>query len=204
MKTTPFFNQYFALIEKLNTRIEELQNSQTEHIVCKKGCAACCMNFGILPIEYYAISQAIKNTSKNLCPRLSKKSVIPAKAGISYLLRGDWLRRAKGSCLRRNDGTIETSCKFLHNNTCAIYMHRPIICRTQGLANVYFNEETDAWELSLCEQNFTTVSDDFFTEEQCLNMDEINETLAEINRSFLEANKTELSQSKALIDVNEL
>ncbi|MDR1761319.1 MAG: YkgJ family cysteine cluster protein [Bacteroidales bacterium] len=166
MKTAPFFEQYTALIEKLDVRIDELQNSQIKHIHCKKGCAACCMNFGILPVEYYVISQAIAEQNIHV----------------------------------END----KQCKFLNNNVCTIYAHRPIICRTQGLANVYFNEETGMWELSLCEQNFTDISDDFFTEEQCLNMGEINEMLATINRDFLDANKETLSNLPALIDVNEL
>ncbi len=162
MKTTPFFEQYWQLIKKLDARIEELENIQQKHINCKKRCAACCMNFGIVPIEFFAISQAIgKHKIKN--PQ-------------------------------------SENCKFLQNNECSIYKHRPIICRTQGLANVYFNEENDVWELSLCEQNFTSVADDFFTEEQCLNMSEINETLAEINREFLKANQAK----QTLIDVNEL
>lgn len=164
MKTSPFVEQYTALIEKLDARIEELQNFQTKHIACKKGCAACCMNFGVLPIEYYAILQAIGKQHVNI--------------------------------------QTDTACKFLCNNACTIYAHRPIICRTQGLANVYFNDETDVWELSVCEQNFTNVSDDFFTEENCFNMDEINERLAEINQEFLEANKEKLHQTSALINVN--
>lgn len=169
MKTEPFFEQYAALIKKVDTQIETLQKAQTQHIVCKKGCAACCMNFGILPVEYYAISNAI-SANNNELKSLSK----------------------------------DEDCKFLQQNICSIYAHRPIICRTQGLANVYFNSETEVWELSLCEQNFTALNDDFFTEENCLNMDEINQELAEINNRFLNANSEIAYLQNSLIDVNTL
>lgn len=53
------FEAYFTLQQKLDARITELSNLHESYMVCKKGCSSCCMNFGILPIEYYAIQQAL-------------------------------------------------------------------------------------------------------------------------------------------------
>jgi len=52
-------DKYFILQQKLDARITELSNLHESYMVCKKGCSSCCMNFGMLPIEYYAIQHAL-------------------------------------------------------------------------------------------------------------------------------------------------
>ena len=95
-------------------------------------------------------------------------------------------------------------CKFLIQNSCSIYAFRPFICRTQGLPNVYFNEDQEAWDLSICELNFTNVPNEYFTEDNCLNMDAFNTELFELNQQFIEENPSLGYSPTDLIDINDL
>ncbi len=73
-------------------------------------------------------------------------------------------------------------CLLLDNDLCTVYEIRPIICRTQGLALAYIDEEAGAIEVSACPLNFP---DDFlFTHENVLYMDQFNQRLAELNLRY--------------------
>lgn len=162
------FIEYFKLQDNLNSRIAELEKIHEKHITCKNKCSACCMNFGILPIEFYAIKNALGN-----------------------------------QIFTQNSNNLE-ECALLQNNSCSIYKFRPFICRTQGLPNVYFNDETEVWDLSVCELNFTNVNESYFTEENCLFMDEYNEALRKLNEKFIAENQELHLSTNILINVNEL
>ena len=83
-------------------------------------------------------------------------------------------------------GDKQNVCPFLENRLCRIYSHRPIICRSQGMAIGYINDEKRAIEVSGCQLNFT---DDYeFSPEQLLMLDEYNAQLAELNNSYCEKN----------------
>ena len=84
-------------------------------------------------------------------------------------------------------------CMFLIDNECAIYEHRPIVCRTQGLPLLYekyeddevnsineVNEENKEKELSVCEKNFHNS----IQSESILDMEKINTALIIINKMF--------------------
>ena len=75
-------------------------------------------------------------------------------------------------------------CPFLQEDLCAIYHHRPLICRTQGLAIAYINHEQEAIEVSACPINFPEDEEFPFTEQDLLFMDQFNDQLAAINHDF--------------------
>ena len=76
-------------------------------------------------------------------------------------------------------------CPFLVDHSCAIYESRPVICRTHGLPLVYMSMESDEYELSLCELNFTEYDFLDFVEENTYPMDRINSQLYQINKNFV-------------------
>lgn len=79
-------------------------------------------------------------------------------------------------------------CAFLHNGACTIYASRPIICRTHGLPLLNMSQETDEWELSFCELNFTDTEDEEFSEENVFVQDCFNSMLYKANEEFLNLN----------------
>ncbi len=85
--------------------------------------------------------------------------------------------------------TIKTSgksdgCIFLKNNSCTIYKHRPVICRTHGLPLLYTNDDYE-WELSTCELNFRKYDYGRFTPDNTFPQDKINSRLFMLNKKFI-------------------
>lgn len=75
------------------------------------------------------------------------------------------------------------SCVFLKNHECTIYEHRPIICRTHGLPLLYMNNESEEWELSACDLNFTNFED--FDDANTFPQDKFNSRLFLLNEEFI-------------------
>ena len=79
----------------------------------------------------------------------------------------------------------EDQCRFLVDHSCTIYDSRPVICRTHGLPLLYMGMDSDEYELSLCELNFTEYDFEDFDEENTYPMDRINSQLYQINKQFV-------------------
>lgn len=89
----------------------------------------------------------------------------------------------------------EKKCVFLEGHgQCQIYPFRPLICRTHGLPQVYWHDETNppGYGVMFCEKNFTGADEIDFGPDNTLNMDEVNEKLARLNIAFIE-NRNDLS-----------
>ena len=74
-------------------------------------------------------------------------------------------------------------CVFLKNDLCSIYSLRPIICRTQGLALGYIDEESESIAVSACPVNFS--ADFSFSENDLFFLDSYNLRLAALNREYM-------------------
>lgn len=96
------------------------------------------------------------------------------------------------------NASTKPTCKYLLKGVCSIYQYRPIMCRTHGFPLLYLNEDEDAYEFSTCELNFSTIEMSDIVVENCISMDEINNTLYSINSKFLEENKIELKGDELL------
>jgi uncharacterized protein len=57
MEKLEFIQQYLALRDEIDGRCAELHNEHASHLQCRAGCDMCCMNFGILPLEFEAIKE---------------------------------------------------------------------------------------------------------------------------------------------------
>lgn len=94
------------------------------------------------------------------------------------------------------------SCVFLKNHECTIYEHRPIICRTHGLPLLYLNNESEEWELSACELNFTDFDD--FDTENTFPQDKFNSRLFLLNEEFVNSDGMEKYGKFDLIPIRKL
>lgn len=94
------------------------------------------------------------------------------------------------------------SCVFLKNHECTIYEHRPIICRTHGLPLLYLNNESEEWELSACELNFTDFDD--FDTENTFPQDKFNSRLFLLNEEFVNSDEMEKYGKFDLVPIRKL
>jgi uncharacterized protein len=77
----------------------------------------------------------------------------------------------------------ENRCVFLlENDLCNLYDLRPILCRTQGMALAYLDEESQTIEVSACPLNFSGTFS--FEQDDLLFMDDFNDRLAALNLQY--------------------
>lgn len=159
--------KYRELAKEIDLKIESLNTLHKPHMQCKAGCAKCCLDFDVFPVEFYAIKAEMERDN-------FKIPVTKPTENFESL------------------EDEEASCLFLKDNFCQIYKYRPIICRTHGLPLLSMNETADFWELSHCDLNFETMEPDFFHDENSLIMDKYNSVLFQANISFINANNLDI------------
>ena len=54
------FDDYRKLIAEVDQSVKDLSELHKNHMLCKKGCDLCCMDYSVLPVEYMAIKEALK------------------------------------------------------------------------------------------------------------------------------------------------
>jgi uncharacterized protein len=70
MQHNEFLIEYFALRGELDLKCKELNQLHDSHLQCRAGCDQCCMDFSILPVEYFAIkAQAGIDLKKGMTPQ---------------------------------------------------------------------------------------------------------------------------------------
>ena len=52
------FRNYLLLRAEIDLKVEKLFDQHKGHMVCRKGCDACCFGFKVFPVEFYAIKKA--------------------------------------------------------------------------------------------------------------------------------------------------
>lgn len=55
------FNEYLDLRNRIDQLTKKLSALHKNHMVCKKGCDLCCMDYDVFPIEFEMIKEGIKN-----------------------------------------------------------------------------------------------------------------------------------------------
>lgn len=105
MGNEKFFKEYFAIRDELDRHCAELYKLHAPHLNCKAGCDLCCMDFSILPVEFFAIKKqtgnnlknGIKHASDGECPFLvnhrcviyGARPIICRTQGLPLLYMGD-------------------------------------------------------------------------------------------------------------------
>jgi Fe-S-cluster containining protein len=94
-------------------------------------------------------------------------------------------------------------CKFLIDNNCSIYEHRPIICRSHGFPLVRLNEEVEEYEVSYCHLNFKAFPLESFNAENVYFEDKFNSILNQANRQYIkEMSLEETYDPGQLVELN--
>jgi Fe-S-cluster containining protein len=175
---------YNEFLSDVSLEAERLVQQYEAFMVCRKGCCECCTDISLLPLEWFALKQNVKEAEKTFTPE-----------------------NRKGEC------------SLLKNSICSFYPFRPLICRTHGLPLLYLTEEYDLegyrtnneeadWQISWCDLNFTSVTEDsmeeIFEPEDVLNMEEWNIRLRALNQDFLETPEGRAFQGKNRIPLQDL
>jgi len=152
------FENYRALIARVNSRCGEIEAALSGHMACRKGCSACCLNISLFPVE-----------------------------AISFRLAFDTLSEAqKASALGRTaESSDEGPCPLLDEaGACLLYEHRPVICRTHGLP-IVFDDGKGNRRVDFCPENFQSLES--LSGEAMIDIDAMNQMLAAVNVLFCEA-----------------
>lgn len=106
-------------------------------------------------------------------------AVLPLEAAfLAEALAGDQMQQP----LAAGQGQGDDRCGLLRDGLCRLYRLRPVICRTQGMALAYVDEERQAIEVSACPRNFP--EDAPLDRDDLLFMDRFNERLAALNLRY--------------------
>ena len=57
------FEDYRKLVVEVDQSVKDLSEQHKNHMLCKKGCDMCCMDYSVFPVEYMAIKEAL-NTNE--------------------------------------------------------------------------------------------------------------------------------------------
>lgn len=158
-------NRYYEFRKVTDINCMRLVKAHKKQIVCKKGCSSCCVNLSVFPVEFEAI----------------KREMAADGFDIASVVFDD-----------------KATCGFLKDDLCQIYKYRPIICRTHGIPIAFSNEDDPAEifkEVSFCDLNFDNFDDDeglVFSDENTLDIDELNTIFFKINYEFCKDPKTRI------------
>ncbi len=141
--------------------------------------------------EYLALQRRLDREIERLSARLSHRltcrpgcdscctleSVLPVEAqSISRAVA------ALPAPVRRRLGGRPDHCPLLVDGLCAVYAHRPFICRTHGLPVGYADPDAGIIEVSACPRNFPP--DARFTADTVLQMDPFTAELQRLSRQL--------------------
>lgn len=62
MKSKRSIESYSELRDKIDSLSEKLENMHKKHMMCRAGCDLCCMDYSILPVEFYHILNRLKES----------------------------------------------------------------------------------------------------------------------------------------------
>lgn len=122
MKCLDTYRQLVGRVDQFWMTVSDLF---PEHIVCSKGCDACCTHIGVSTVEAMALASAV--------------AALPEPEAQSV----------RDRARRMLDGE---DCPLLDDGSCLLYAARPIICRTQGLPLLVAEEAGK--RVDFCPENF--------------------------------------------------
>jgi Fe-S-cluster containining protein len=65
-KLTDPIEKYREVRNTIDKHVSALEKKHNKHMVCRKGCDLCCMDYSILPVEFYSVLKDLK--SRNFTP----------------------------------------------------------------------------------------------------------------------------------------
>ncbi|MBU1341623.1 MAG: YkgJ family cysteine cluster protein [Proteobacteria bacterium] len=149
---------YTALVKRVDDHLLNIEKKYADKIVCKKGCDTCCRFLTLFPVEAVSISSAFGKLPEEI-----------------------------QTIIVNNLKNREDACPLLINRACALYSHRPIICRTHGYP-IYMEKDGEPL-VDFCPKNFNGITS--FPKDALLSIEQLNTTLTTINRYFLDSIETD-------------
>lgn len=74
------FSKYYRIRNDADRLAGKLAAQHESHMVCRKGCDSCCMDFGLLPVEFFAILDRVKEMN------LPSELTVREEGGCPFLL----------------------------------------------------------------------------------------------------------------------
>ncbi len=181
-QTKALLENYTALIERVDNHVLGIEQNFPDHITCKKGCDSCCRFLNLFPVEAFSLAIAYTQlpvTEQTKIARNLETSIIePTKKPMNETIEGPMVEpKIK----------LGEPCPLLINNSCALYLNRPIICRTHGYP--IFMKKKDESYIDYCPKNFKGFKN--FPKDALISIEQLNTTLTAINQHFRESIETD-------------
>ena len=152
------FENYEALLARVSAQCVKVEKALSGHLTCRKGCASCCLNISLFPVEAVHLRMAFEGLDADL-----RASVL------------DWTEENNES----------RACPLLDSDgACQLYMDRPVICRTHGLP-IFFVDADGNRRVDFCPENFQTL--ETISGDAMIDVDALNQMLAAVNACFCSA-----------------
>jgi uncharacterized protein len=172
--TTDPIEEYRSLRSRIDEEIRKLEGLHGADMTCHKGCAACCVNLTVFPVEFFAILEDLKEAH------------VPKK----HLLFDE-----SAPCGFLNE---EGMCRIYPFRPIICRTHGlPILFLNDS-------QEEPAWEVSFCELNFRNKTNIEFTEDTLLDIETVNIELNRINNQFISSLSVHEYYSLQRIQLKEL
>ncbi len=162
---TEILRDYRNLMEEVSEEAKRLTENYQEHMKCCKGCSECCTDLTLLPLEWYALREALKQEQPRLVP-------VDSDEQCALL--------------------VDHACSLYPFRPLICRTHGlPLLYLTEEYndAGIRMKPDDPEWQISWCDMNFTEVSEetmeDIFDPEDVINMEEWNLLLGKLNRQFL-------------------
>lgn len=65
MNKNNYFKKYVSLRNEIEEHSKKLSDEHSKHMLCKKGCDMCCIDYSIFPIEFHFILNDFKENKMN-------------------------------------------------------------------------------------------------------------------------------------------
>ena len=119
---------YHGLLARVDHICQEIESQYADHLACRAGCAGCCRQITLFPVEAMALAEAVE------------------------CLPTDEAERIRDRARKTSPGD---PCPLLEDQLCLLYSGRPVICRTHGLP--ILTDQDGQKSVDFCPRNFRDV-----------------------------------------------
>lgn len=168
--------EYEALIGKVGAFVDATSARRAADMQCRKGCDSCCHAW----LTVNAVEAA---------------NVRIGLAALSAHERAELHARGEREQMRERAGEAPRCAMLGEDGSCAIYAHRPLVCRTQGHALRYpadvvplaaVRARVAGGEVTWCPLNYTDASPQ---SADVLDADRVDQLLAVVNLRFVQGDR---------------
>jgi Fe-S-cluster containining protein len=137
------YRVYLEFIQKIDRLFDDIYSQYSDKMHCDKQCFECCKNLvSISFIEGLHLQEGIKNLDKQTLQAIRKN-----------------LQEIKSLDVKKLSEDQKPFCPLLINGICAVYDHRPVICRCFGAPLA----DDVTGEVRTCPKNFPDMREKDYT-----------------------------------------